>query len=175
MRYPLPHQYVLPDPWVATGDLDVYGGACMMARAGIYASATWPSADLAIGVPVIFPVNATVYALYALLNTANDNYDLGFYNEDLTAIARKGSTAVPASGTVTLSLPDYRVKAGYLYYMVLVMNGTTSAFFRNTYTSDLGPTAFGAFAAATSFPLPDPIVPGPGAGTSFPLFAFGVR
>lgn len=175
MGYP-PLNYALPDPWVANYDIDYQGGAAMMAKNGPFAATAWVVANNALAVPVIFPCNATLYAMYALLATATDNYDLGFYRADFTAVARKGSTAVPAAATVTLSLPDYRVGAGELFYMVLNMDGTTSQFFRSAYTTSLGPDTYGGFSQASAFPLPDPIVPSSaGLGSSVPLFAFGVR
>lgn len=170
----LPRNYALPDPWFPP-DIDYQGGAAGAGGVpGTIGSVAWAVANAAIFVPVIFPCNATLYSLSVLLGTPTDNYDLGFYRDDMVAVARKGSTAV-AAGTNTLSLPDYRVRAGDLYYMAYAQNGNTSTVFRFTLSNTNAADLMGQFTMASGFPLPDPAVPELSGSNVMPLFAFGVR
>lgn len=125
-------------------------------------------------VPVIFPCDAVLYSIMFCATNATGNYDLGFYNEDLTRIASTGSTAMSA-GIKTLSLPDYRVLAGETYYGALALSSTSGTIIRVIHN-------IGAMKAvrwgveASALPLPATGTPvTTTATTQLPILAFGVR
>src|SRR5688500_5012668 len=62
------------------------------------ASAAWPSANLALYVPILIPERITVDRFFSHNGAAvGDNLDLGLYTEDGTRVVSTGSTA--QSGT----------------------------------------------------------------------------
>src|SRR5262245_52265293 len=62
------------------------------------ATNTWPSANLAIYIPVLVQSTMTAYQIVFVVGTQSGNCDVGIYDELGNRIVSKGSTAVAASG-----------------------------------------------------------------------------
>ena len=138
-----------------------------------YATGSWNAANRALYTPVIFPCDATLYALNARSNSATGNYDLGLYDPDMNRIASKGSTA-NAAAKITLTLPEVRVYAGYTYWQALVFS-STSSFYRSIVDDTLMAIAMGLAMEDSALPLPATMTPVLSTTTQIPLHSFGVR
>lgn len=162
-------RFLLPDPWSppTTNRVESFGAPTA------YVSATWPVANLAIYMPVIFPADCTLYSLNAVGNNATGNYDLGFYSPAFARLASKGTTA-NAAAVLTLSLPNIRVAGGDVYYAAITFSSTSSALVAGG-VAGLFAVIAGFAQQATALPLPSPGVPATFAQAIFPLFTFGIR
>jgi len=145
-----------------------------MAAGFSIANAGWATANMALYLPVMFPANATLYAIRFHAANGTGNYDLGLYDEFLTLVASTGSTAMSAAGVKSLTLPEYRVQAGRIYYAALAISSTSGQIVRWAITARDG-VAVGVGQQATALPLPDPAVPVTLTTAVIPIFAFGVR
>lgn len=125
-------------------------------------------------VPVIFPCDATLYALRFIGANTTGNYDLGLYDRDLNLLASTGSTAMSAAFQ-TLTLADLRVSGGKLYYMALALSSTAGSIWR----PDFGAAAFakgiGFGTQSSALPLPSTATPSAFGVNVVPFFNFGVR
>lgn len=161
----------LPDPWIPVDPGDKISS--VFAISSIGAGTIVSTNNDAHYIPVVFPCDATLYALrFAGANTTG-NYDLGLYDANLTRLASTGSTALSAA-IQSLSLPDMRVRAGELYYCALAMSSTSGQAFRPNYSVSQM-RGFGIGREASALPLPSTGNPGAPVNSVIPIFAFGVR
>lgn len=164
---------ILPDPFTPWDPLAqlTKQGANTVANGTLIASN-----NDALYAPVVFPCDATIYALSFSATNTSGNYDIGFYNAALERIASKGSTAM-ANAIQTLSIPNIRVKGGELYYAAFAFSNTAATAIRVVMGVTGQHRSVGFGFQQTAFPLPNPAVPAnPVAqGVACPLFAFGVR
>lgn len=135
-----------------------------------------PTANLALYIPCTFPRPLTLVALQFVGGNTTGNYDIGFYAPDLSAVARKGSTAA-AVAVYSLSLGNYRVTPGKTYYAACVANNTASRFRGyNALVTDFM-AASGYAAEASALPLPanmTPVTLTGGSQTQLPFFNFTI-
>lgn len=164
----------LPDPFFPQTALRE---GAWLNTVGAVAAAVWPSASLGIIQPVTFPVNCTLYAMYALGNNTTGNYDLALYDAAMGRLASKGSTAL-AAATLTLSFSSpISVLAGVTYYAGMACDSASSSVFRST-SNDSNVRqliSVGMGQQASAIPLPNPFVPAILAVDYVPLIGFGVR
>jgi len=115
--------------------------------------AAWPTANLAIYVPILVRSRVTIKKLwYSNYTTATGNYDIGLYDSAGVALARKGSTAKSADGVaVVWDCTDTVISSG-IYYMALACSNNTDDFGRLTAAAPYM-AALGCF-SESSFPLP---------------------
>lgn len=166
----------LPDPWIPHwpyDELRAFHGASALANSTFVAAG-----NDAHYLPVVFPSDATLYALRFIGGNATGNYDLGFYNADFTRLASKGSTALAAS-IQELTLPEIRVRGGCLYYAALSLSSTSGQVIRYGYglTSSINNLrGVGHFMEASALPLPATGTPVQTTLYGAPaVFAFGIR
>lgn len=164
----MPATTLMPDPWIpdTTSLLEPLGAPTL------YASVAWPSANLAIYMPVVFPADCTIYSMSVVGNNTTGNYDLGFYSPLFTRIASKGSTAMSAA-VLTLSIGDYRVRAGDIYFAAVTCSGA-GAIIMGGIAAVFGMVT-GFAQQATALPLPATGTPATFAQAVYPLVSFGVR
>lgn len=117
-------------------------------------TAVWPSANLAIYVPVIVQHTVVVTKLwYGNGTTGTGNYDIGLYDAAGTALLRKGSTAKPTTGTeIVWDCTDTTLRAG-LYYLALASDSGSDTFNRANPSQPV-PGALGVYTEASAFTLP---------------------
>ena len=128
--------------------------AVMIRGSSSPAGAAWPTAGLAIYVPVIVPRAIIVKRLwYANGNTATGNYDIGLYDASGAAIVRRGSTAKNTTpGEAVWDCTDTTIGPG-LYYLALSCSNNTDTFYRWTPTVPVA-TANGLLTETSAMPLP---------------------
>jgi len=119
------------------------------------ASATWPTANLAIFVPFMLYEQfiAVKMAIYNGAAVATDNADAGIYLPNGTKVVSSGSLATAGANAIQeLDITDTTLAPG-LYYMALALAGITGAIFA-TAPSFEHCRSSGIFTMAAAFPLP---------------------
>lgn len=90
------------------------------------ASTAWPSANLAIFVPIRVASPCTVYKLaIGAGTTAAGNFDVGLYDSAGNKLVSSGATAKGASVEHILDVTDTRIGPG-LYYLAMSADGTNN-------------------------------------------------
>jgi hypothetical protein len=112
----------------------------------------WPSADLAIYVPVLVPRPVLVRKLWFGSGvTSTGNIDIGLYGANGTCLVSSGATAKVNTDQV-VNVTDTPIGPG-LYYLALVAHTATDTFQRTPATAPM-PVALGVFYEAAAYPLP---------------------
>ena len=131
-----------------------YGSTCNHQSTNV--SSVWPTADLAIFVPVVLEGPTVIAQLYCVNGTVvAGNVDVGIYSVDGTRLASAGSTAqAGTSASQRFNITDIRLDAG-LYYMALALSDAATATINGMTlaSAELG-RVVGFAQMATAFPLP---------------------
>jgi hypothetical protein len=116
-------------------------------------STAWPSANLAIFVPMRVAVPVTVYKLAIGAGaTAAGNFDVGIYDRFGNKLVSSGATAKAGSVEQIIDVTDTRIGPG-LYYLALAADGTNNYICRTA--SNLQFTkAYGVLNMSTAYVLP---------------------
>lgn len=115
---------------------------------------TWPTADMAIYVPVLVKQRVVVKQLwFGSSGTAAGNYDLGLYDAAGTALLRQGSTAKGGAGETVWNCTDTPIGPG-LYYLALVSSTSTDTFAMMSVWAAPIPAALGVLTQSSALPLP---------------------
>jgi len=137
------------------------------------ASAAWPSASLAIFVPVQIPLPCTVYKLVMGAGvTAAGNFDIGIYDAAGNKMVSSGATAKGTSVKQVLDVTDTVIGPG-LYYLALAADGTNN-YIRHTISVQACRLA-GVVEAAASYTLPSSVTFSASTGTFIPSLAAYLR
>ena len=164
---------VLPDPWIPSQENQEVKGVAGLT--GIASGTIVGSNNDAHYVPVVFPCDATIYALRFAGTNTSGNYDIGFYDAALNRLASKGSTAM-SSAIQELSISDMRVKGGELYYAAASFSNSAATIIRINWAAAAFQRGALFGLQGTAHPLPNPGVPASAAALAVaPVFAFGVR
>jgi len=141
----------------AFGPLTLFGlGVPIAAYSfGALVSTSWPTANLALYVPVL--VTETFQAIQLAANngaTVSGNLDLGIYDHSGNRLVSTGSTA--QAGTTTLqiiSIASTQLLPGR-YYLAQVLDNVTGTHRGPSATSVQDWRAMGCYQQAAAFPLP---------------------
>jgi hypothetical protein len=164
---------VLPDPWLPSDEMNEV--AAVATLTGVASGTIVGTNNDGLYVPVVFPCDATLYALRIAGTNTSGNYDLGLYDAALNRIASKGSTAMAAT-VLELTLADIRVRAGQVYYAAAAFSNTAATIIRVNWAAGGWQRGAGFGLQASAVPLPNPAVPTTvGTIAVAPVFAFGVR
>lgn len=119
-----------------------------------YGEGAWPSANLAIYVPVAVLSRVIVVGLwYANSSGTAGTYDIGLYNDAGTRLLSSGSTSKIGTETeVVWDCTDTTIGPG-VYYLALALSNTGDQVFRANCAAPL-PAAIGCFTEASANPLP---------------------
>lgn len=145
---------------------------------GAPASATYPTANLAILIPFNLPRDATIVKLWANNGaTLSGNIDVGIYDDAFAKIVSIGSTvqAGTANQLQEFDITDTTMIAGR-YYLVVALDNTTATLMRFTPTvasSQL--RQMGCAQMAAAFPLPATITPAIITNFYLPLIGLSLR
>lgn len=146
MNLPIP-----PLPTITPFHVDSYGlGAVVSGMANIdAASATYPSASIALFYPFVIAPNVSVSfdRMFTWNGAAiSDSIDLGIYTPDGLRLRSVGLTAQSGSANVLqiFTLSGALMLGPGPYYLAICMNGTTGTFFRRNPVA----TTLQAFGAA---------------------------
>jgi len=89
-------------------------------------STAWPSANLAIFVPIRIPFPVVVYKLVIGAGaTAAGNFDVGIYDASGNRLVSSGATAKGASTEQVLDIADTTIGPG-LFYLAMSADGTNN-------------------------------------------------
>ena len=117
-------------------------------------SAIWPTANLALFIPLYLPESITTTKLFwGNGDVVSGNVDMGIYQTSGTRLASTGSTAQagtsgPQSVALATTLPTGT------YYLALAMNNITGRMTRSTGVNVGLARAAGMMEQASAFPLP---------------------
>jgi hypothetical protein len=112
-----------PSHAIAVDTFGTLGGA-----QGYTSSGTYPTADLAIYIPVRVVVSVTVLKIHIGTGTASGNLDVGLYSSTGSRLVSSGTTAITGTGQ-TVDVTDTSIGRG-LYYIAITVDNTTATFAR---------------------------------------------
>lgn len=123
-------------------------------RSGVPADAAWPSANLAIYVPVAVQSRVVVKKLwYANGTVATGNYDIGLYDAAGVQLLGRGSTAkTTTADEIVWDCTDTTIGPG-IYYLALALSVATDTAFSWSASAPL-PLVYGLLTEANAIPLP---------------------
>lgn len=118
------------------------------------ASTVWPSANLALYVPILLSERVTVSQFFSYNGAAvGNNLDLGLYTEDGTRVLSTGSVAQSGTNTIQeFDVTDTAVGPG-VFFLAAACNGTTSTLFVANPDAEFL-RMLGCFQQASAFALP---------------------
>lgn len=137
---------------------------------GVAASGAWPSANLALYIPVAIPFPYPIARMFWVTGgTATGNVDVGIYRADLTKVVSTGAVGLGSTNatnyvTVSLLLPPGD------YYLGISLSSGSGTTFRTTVIGANSGRQFGFLQQSTAHPLPNPMVPATWAQSYTPLF-----
>lgn len=136
---------------------DILSVASLLA-AGSSGSTAWPSANLAIFVPVRLAVPRTVYKIIiGAGSVAGGNFDVGIYDSGGNRLVSSGATARSATTEHVLDITDTVIGPG-TFYLAMAADGTDA--YRLFTPSGTSPVPLqktrliGVMGVATSYVLP---------------------
>jgi hypothetical protein len=156
---------------------DIYTDLAAYAGQAAHTAASWPVANKAIYVPVIFRYPATITSISFIAGNGTGNYDLGFYDGySKLRMASTTSTAMTAAGGKMLTFTQpLRVDAGRLYYGALAISSTGGTHIRTNTGSVANAILCGMGEQTSALPLPSTMAPVTVVAATAPVFVFGVR
>ena len=121
-----PQISILP---VTTSGLTISVGNSLVGMLGpTPSSVAWPSANLALFVPVLVPQPVTVFRMTAGCGSGTGgNFDMGLYDSAGHLLVSSGATARSASSEVSVDVTDTRVGTG-LFYLALSTDGVAAMY-----------------------------------------------
>lgn len=163
-------------PLVGTQNWHCVGDIIAAGNAAAAVSATYPTADLAIAMPIKVTEAITVKKLWCLNGaTVSGNINMALYNSAFILVAgsETGSTAQAGTNVIQeFTITPTGLTPG-LYYVSLVMDNTTGTLFRYTFGT-AGAKYAGIYNQASSFDLPAVATPAT-AGTYVPIMGLSTR
>lgn len=119
-------------------------------------SVVWPSANLAIYLPVILPRAVVVRKLWVAIGTTGTGHlDIGIFGTDWVQIVASGATvkaAPPGLDEQVVDITDTTLQAGFYYIGLATDSGTDK--YQNINKAAPIPAAFGLLTEASAYPLP---------------------
>jgi len=121
---------------------------------GAAGEGAWPTADRAIYQPIRVPIRCIVRKLYvATGGTGTGNFDIGLYNLSGSRLVSSGSTAHPATYTVTVAdVTDTTIGPG-TYWIAVACSNNTDTFYYSTPAAPMA-TALGVLTQTSAMALP---------------------
>lgn len=133
-------------------------------------AANWPSANLAIFVPLRLTEAATLRRFWYLSGNGTGNVDIGVYSEAASLIISTGSIAQSTSNQVNyVDVADTALAAGN-YYLAIAYASTTATPF-SARAAGLS-RSFGIVQMASALPLPSTATFAAAGQDYIPLFGF---
>ena len=162
-------------PFTREGILDKYIGM----NSGVPVSTTYPTANMAIYIPVFLPfpmlVNQVWWQNGATL-TNSPNADIGIYWKTGKKIYSMGPTVMTGANVIQrTNITDFWLPAGPFYIAFACDQTTNATIFASAMSSLSCAIATGMKQQTSAFALPDPIVPAQAAQNLIPMFGFTQR
>lgn len=139
------------------------------------ASATYPTANMALYVPFWLPTPLTAIQMFVFNGaTVSGNIDVGIYAADGTRIVSSGSTAQAGTNALqAFDITDTLLGPGN-YYLAIAADNTTGTQFRTTFAARHA-AGQGCFTQASAFALPATATFATVSAGSIPAFGFSTR
>lgn len=158
-------------PMLGSHSLDSVGGLARFFNQTVQASVAWPTANLALYVPV--PVYRTVTIAKMAVNNGSavsGNIDVAIYNKSGNRLVSAGSTAQSGTSAIQIfDITDTVLQPG-LYYLGVALDNTTGTLSGWSFSGgSLELRAFGIYQQSSAFALPDPFTGAAMAQTFVPL------
>jgi hypothetical protein len=119
----------------------------------------WPTANLAILIPLALPFAYTVRrAFWVNAGAVAGNVDCGIYDANFSRVASTGAVAQAGLNTVQYGTLVTTLQPGS-YYLALTLSANTGGFFGSTSMGPVGMGAAGCVQMAAANPLPATITP----------------
>lgn len=160
-------------PVISTGSINAIGAetAGMAINVNTVAAA-WPSANLAIFVPVRIGYPFTAVKMFWIngATVGTNSVDVGIYDNQGNRLVNSGGTVTAgATGIQIVSITSTTLEPG-LYYMAMAANGTTDTSLRGGTGGIATPWALvGAYQMATAYTLPSTATFAQMAQTTMPI------
>lgn len=142
------------------------------------ASATWPSANLAVAWPFVLNQYVTVRKLFLYVGSAQaGNVDVGIYDEAYARKVSSGSTALGAVTTVQeFDVADTDLGPGR-YYLAVALSSTSGTVFKIQSASGVGEggRVAGMAQMASALPLPATFTPAAAGTALLPVSGLTLR
>lgn len=117
-------------------------------------SGNWPSANLAMYIPVHIPFTFPVArCFWGNGSVGGANVDFGIYSVDGTRLASIGTTAQSGTSTAQYATISYVMAPG-TYYFGFSCSGTTNTVYLQTSMTAVGGRVLGMLQEASAVPLP---------------------
>lgn len=144
-------------PMLGTHSLDSVGGLARSVGLAISASAAWPSANLAIFIPVPVYQPVTIAKMSVLNGSAvSGNIDVGIYDRSWKRLVRAGSTAQSGTSSIQIfDITDTFLNKG-LYFLGVALDNTTGTLAGYSFNNALELRSAAIYQQASAFALPDP-------------------
>lgn len=160
---------------ITTTSLECLGVPLLVIVPSFAVSTAWPTANLAIYLPVEILYPVTIAKIMVNNGTAvSGNIDVGIYDADGNRRVSAGSTAQAGASAIQIfDITDTLLNPG-LYYMAVALDNTTGTLAGWTFVNiDIAP--FGVCQQATAFALPDPATFAAFTGTFIPLVSMSPK
>lgn len=150
MSYTAPNRLLLP----MRHSIDTIADSGLHSYTLVTTSRAWPSANLAIYVPVTISCRVVVMKLwFSSGTTGTGNVDMGLYDAAGVAVVSATNAAKVADGTEQVfDVTDTTVGPG-IYYIGLSSDSSTDTFYGTTPAAPI-PLAQGVLTEASAYPLP---------------------
>lgn len=166
----------MPDPFtISSACRNCFGNILMTnSSASTFASAVWPSANLAMFFPFVITRRRNyVRAMVANGATVAGNVDIGIYALDGTRLFSTGSTAQAGTSQAQTITVDWTLDPG-IYHLALALSSATATVIRSS--PDLQDLRLGgAKQMASAMPLPASATFANFANGFFPLFGISEK
>jgi hypothetical protein len=147
--------YTPPNPWAVPmrHSIDTLLDSWIPRYAEPAGQAAWPSANLAIYVPLRIPSRIVVRKLWvAVGNTATGNIDMALYDASGVAVVEATAAAHTSQMEQVFDVTDTTVGPG-LYYIGVASDSGTDNFNRYTPAAPVA-AAWGVLTQTSAYPLP---------------------
>jgi hypothetical protein len=138
---------------------------------GNLGTGAWPSANLALYVPISHPFAYPVKRVFVVNGTtATGNWDLGLFSAlTLTKLYSTGAVAQSGTSALQYSTVNWLVQPGE-YYLALSLSSGSGTTFRTTAATSTRMGMIGCLQQATAHPLPSTLTPAAVANAYWPMF-----
>lgn len=148
-----------PLPVISTGSGESLGLEItnLVGSLGTGTAAAWPSANLAIFIPIRIGAIYTAVKMFWIngATVGTNSVDVGIYDNQGNRLVSQGSTLTAGANAVQIVDIADTVLAPGLYFMGMAMNGTTDTVARSAMLATDW-ASFGVMSQVTAFPLPNP-------------------
>lgn len=147
-------------PVVSSFGRNSLGPLLVGVNATLPAASAWSSANLAVFIPIMIGSTYTAVKMFWIngATVGTNHVDVGVYDSQGNQLVHIGSTLTAGASVIqSVDTTDITISPG-LYYLAMVMDGTTDTVLQGGGGNLVIPLTGGAKIQATAFPLPSPAI-----------------